>query len=193
MHKYETDSYQVLQTLSTLCWLRYIFSFTNIEHSLFNKSWKQDPIKHQLYVHQQLISRIIQIKWTRHAGHCWRSKDELISDILLWTPSHGRASVGWPARTYLQQLCMDTGFSLKDLLEVMDNGNGWQERVREICVSGTTWWWYMYMCACNIIMCVCVFLYKKNRHSSLCQIFLTLTNNAMQTYKCCITFLSLPS
>ena len=28
-------------------------------------------------------------------------KDELISDVLLWTPSHGRAKVGWPARTYL--------------------------------------------------------------------------------------------
>ena len=26
--------------------------------------------------------------------HCWRSKDELISDVVQWTPSHGRASVG---------------------------------------------------------------------------------------------------
>ena len=31
---------------------------------------------------------------TRHAGHCWRSKDELISDVFLWTPAHGCASVG---------------------------------------------------------------------------------------------------
>ena len=23
-----------------------------------------------------------KIKWTRHAGHCWRSKDELVSDVL---------------------------------------------------------------------------------------------------------------
>ena len=34
-----------------------------------------------------------------HVGHCWRSGDELISDILLWTPSHGRAKAGRPART----------------------------------------------------------------------------------------------
>ena len=27
----------------------------------------------------------------RHAGHCWRSKDELITDVLLWTPTYGRA------------------------------------------------------------------------------------------------------
>ena len=31
---------------------------------------------------------------TRHAGHCWRSKDELISDVLLWTSTYGRAKAG---------------------------------------------------------------------------------------------------
>ena len=31
-----------------------------------------------------------QIRRTRHAGHCWRCRDELISDVLLWPPSHGR-------------------------------------------------------------------------------------------------------
>ena len=45
------------------------------------------------------ISKTIQIKWKRHKGHCWRSKDELISNILPWTPSHVHASVGQPTRT----------------------------------------------------------------------------------------------
>ena len=31
--------------------------------------------------------------------------------MLLWTPSHGRAKTGRPARTYIQQLCADTGCS----------------------------------------------------------------------------------
>ena len=31
--------------------------------------------------------------------HCWRSRDELIRDVLLWTPIHGRAKAGRPART----------------------------------------------------------------------------------------------
>ena len=25
-----------------------------------------------------------------YSGHCWRSRDELISDVLLWTPTYGR-------------------------------------------------------------------------------------------------------
>ena len=29
---------------------------------------------------------LLRFRRTRHAGHCWRSRDELISDILLWTP-----------------------------------------------------------------------------------------------------------
>ena len=53
--------------------------------------------------------KTIPIRRTRHTEHCWRSKDELTSDVLLWTLSHRRASVGRPARTYLQQLCVDTG------------------------------------------------------------------------------------
>ena len=27
-----------------------------------------------------------RFKLPTHAGHCWRSRDELINDVLLWTP-----------------------------------------------------------------------------------------------------------
>ena len=47
------------------------------------------------------IMKTIQVRRTRHAGHCWRSRDELIRDVLLWTPTHGRAKAGRPARTYI--------------------------------------------------------------------------------------------
>ena len=50
------------------------------------------------------ITKTIQVRRPRHAGHCWRSRDELISDVLLWTPTYGRAKAGRPARTYIQQL-----------------------------------------------------------------------------------------
>ena len=52
------------------------------------------PTKLLLYGHLPPILKTIQIRWTRYARHCWRSKDELVSDVLLWTPSHGRARVG---------------------------------------------------------------------------------------------------
>ena len=49
------------------------------------------PTRHQLYGHLPPITKTIQVRRTRHAGHCWRSRDELIRDVLLWIPTHGRA------------------------------------------------------------------------------------------------------
>ena len=72
---------------------------------------RQHPTKQQLYGHQPPITKTIKIRRTKHVGHCRRSRDELIGDVLLWTPSHGRVKAGRPARTYIQQLCADTGCS----------------------------------------------------------------------------------
>ena len=112
--------------------------------AISNKSWKQHPTKQLLCGHLPPISKIIQIRRTVHARLCWRSKDELIRNVLQWTPSQEGGSEGRPARTYPQQLCMDTGCSLEDLPEAMDDTDGWQERerVREIRASSTKWWWW---------------------------------------------------
>ena len=79
------------------------------------------PHKQQLYGHLPPITKIIQIRRTRHAGNCWRSRDKLVSDVLLLTSSHGRAKAGRPVRIYIQQLCADTECSLKDLTEAIND------------------------------------------------------------------------
>ena len=111
-----------------------------------SKSWRQHPTRHQLYGHLPPITKTIQVRRTRHAGHCWRSKDELISDVLLWTPAYGQAKAGRPAQTYIQQLCEDTGCSPEDLPEAMNDREKWRERIRDIHASGTTWWWWWWWC-----------------------------------------------
>ena len=110
--------------------------------AILNKSWRQHPTRHQLYGHLPPITKTIQVRRTRHAGHCWRSRDDLISDVLLWTPTHGRAKAGRPARTYIQQLCEDTGCCPEDLPEAMNDREKWRERVRYIRATSTTWWWW---------------------------------------------------
>ena len=84
-----------------------------------------------------------QVRRTRHAGHCWRSRDELIRDVLLWIPTHGRAKAGRPARTYIQQLCEDTGCCPEDLPRAMNDREEWRKRVRDIRAASTIWWWYI--------------------------------------------------
>ena len=109
-----------------------------------NKSWRQHPTRHQLYGHLPPITKTIQVRRARHAGHCWRSRDELISDVLLWTPTHGRAKAGRPARTYIQQLCGDTGYYPEDLPRAMNDREEWRERVRDIRATSAIWWWWWY-------------------------------------------------
>ena len=89
-------------------------SYTRMLQGILDKSWRQYPTKQQLYGHLPPITKTIKVRRTRHVGNCSRSKDELISNILQWTPSHGRAKAGRPARTYIQQLCVNTGYSLED-------------------------------------------------------------------------------
>ena len=42
------------------------------------------------------------------------------------------------SRTYIQQLCEDTGCSPEDLSGAMNDREKWRERVRDIHASGTT-------------------------------------------------------
>ena len=143
-------------------------NYTRMLRVILNKSWQQHPTRHQLYGHLPPITKTIQVRRTRHAGHCWRSRDELIRDVLLWIPTHGRAKAGRPARTYIQQLCEDTGCCPEDLPRAMNDREEWRERVRDIRAASTIWWWWWWW-QCQIysklspsllIIMLCSFLFQ---------------------------------
>ena len=136
-------------------------NLTRMLRAILNISGKKHPTKQQLFGHLTLICKTIQIRRTRHAGHCLRSKNELISNVLLWTLSYRRASVERPTWTYLQQL--STGCSVEGLPEVMDDRDEWRERLKETSASCMTWWWTFdmvvggWICECG---CVCLYAYR---------------------------------
>ena len=68
--------------------------------AILNNSWRQHPTKHQLYGHLPPITKPIQVRRTRHAGHCWRNRDKLISDVLLCTPTYGQEQDDQLEHTY---------------------------------------------------------------------------------------------
>ena len=120
-------------------------NYTRMLRAILNKSWQQHPTRCQLYGHLPLITKTIQARRTRRARHCWRSKDEIVIDVLLWTPAYGHSKAGRPARTYIQQLCDDMGCNPEDLPEAVNDRETWRERVRDIRASHTTWWWWWYI------------------------------------------------
>ena len=116
--------------------------------AILNKSWRQQATKQGLYGHLPLIMKTIKNRRNRHAGHCSRGRDELISDILLRIPSHGRAKAGRPAQPYIQQLCADTGCSPEDQPEAM--GGVAREGLRYPC------WWHDKMMMLMMMLMKCL-------------------------------------
>ena len=53
----------------------------------FEQILEAKPYIPQLYDHLPLITQTIQERWT--CRYCWSSKDKLISDILIWSPTYG--------------------------------------------------------------------------------------------------------
>ena len=71
--------------------------------------------------------------WYAIKPNRWKSKDEIVSDVFLKTLTHGRASVGQPARTYLHQLWADTEYSLEDLTGAMNNRDDKESQGNPYC------------------------------------------------------------
>ena len=57
---------------------------TKMLRTVLNFPWRQHPTKKELYGHLQPVSNKIKDRRLRFSGHCWRSKNELASDLLLW-------------------------------------------------------------------------------------------------------------
>ena len=72
-------------------------NYTRMLRAILNKSWRQHPTRCQLYGHLPPITKTIQVRRARHAGHCWRSKDELVSDPHIW-PSKSDPHI-WPSKS----------------------------------------------------------------------------------------------
>ena len=54
-------------------------NYARMLRARLNESWRQHPTKQQLYGHLPPITKNIKVRRTRHVGHCWRNRDELIS------------------------------------------------------------------------------------------------------------------
>ena len=112
---------------------------TRMLRVVLNKSWKQHPTKEFLYGDLTPVSQTIRERRARFAGHCWRGKEELVRDVLLWTPKHGYANQGHPQKTYIQQLSEDCNCLPEDLPNMMDKRDDWRVRVKNIRASSTPW------------------------------------------------------
>ena len=104
-------------------------AYTRMLRAALNVSWKDHMTNAELYGKISPISQTIRTQRMRFAGHVWRNKDELASDVLLWEPTHGKQDPGRPKRTFIDQLADDTGCRPQELKNAMSNKEDWRKRV----------------------------------------------------------------
>ena len=80
-------------------------------HTVLNRSWK-DPTNEELCGYIPPVSKSLPQQRMRFAGHCWRSKEELAGDVLLWKPTRGHQPRRRPKKTDVDELMDNTGCSV---------------------------------------------------------------------------------
>ena len=108
-------------------------TYTRMLRAVLGVSWKEHKTNKELYGNLPKITDTLMIRRLRFIGHCWRKKDEVISDLLLWEPKHGARKRGRPATTYVDQLRNDTGLSITELKSIMGNRKEWMKQACRFC------------------------------------------------------------
>lgn len=105
-----------------------------MQHVALKLSSDDYPTKNYLYSH---LCRITQVLQERTRENSWGTKDE-ISDILLWVPKHGDASVGRSFKHTFSKYMKDTRCHPEDLpAGMMGNLEDWGENVMRIYAIST--------------------------------------------------------
>ena len=125
------------------------WNYSRMLHIFFKQILETAPYKTASVQPLSSILKTIQIRRRRYVGHCWRSKDKLINNVLLWSTIRVDGMTWWwwssihgHTRTKIHQLCLNTGCHLENLPRVMTKKDGWQERIKGICTVDTSWWWW---------------------------------------------------
>ena len=107
-------------------------TYTCMLRAILNIHLSTHPSKEHLYGNLVQKTSVINKRRTRFAGHCYRSKDEVVSNLTLWTPKHGKAKVGRPSKTYTKQFTQDADCQLEDLPRAMEGREYWRGRVNMV-------------------------------------------------------------
>ena len=104
--------------------------YTNMLRRIQNMSWKDHHTLSEIYGNIPKLSTRLAERRARFAGHCFRAKDEAVSDLVFWKPSNSRKL------TFPDVISRDTGIDVKELPTAMEDRDCWREIVLNISPKG---------------------------------------------------------
>ena len=88
------------------------------------------------------VSDKIKKRRLQFAGHCLRSSGQVVSDLVLSKPVHGKRGTGRPIKTYGDPMSQDTGQTPAEIKTCMENRRVWRaiRDVRQMSTEGVSEW-----------------------------------------------------
>ena len=94
-------------------------------------------------------------------GHCFGTKHEIISDVLLWCPADPKGS---RKCTFLDVLKREAGLEIEELGTAMTDHEQWREgyclfpdrRMMMMMIMMTYYFAYVHNCKCSIYLAVII-------------------------------------
>ena len=111
--------------------------YTRLLRAALNVNWRDHMTNIELYRYITPISARLRDHHLCFSGHCWRSKSEIISQMLFWELSRGKRTRGRPAMTYIDQLEKDTCLPRQELPKIMEDRTEWIKLVKSVRVRST--------------------------------------------------------
>ena len=93
-----------------------------------NVTWSKRITNAVLDVGLPRISTTIRERRISFSGHCWRSEDEVVSDLVFGERKRVKRIVGGQACTFVDLLESDSGVPRDCLPAAMDDRVGWRKK-----------------------------------------------------------------
>ena len=93
-----------------------------------NVTWPKRSTNEVVYAGLPRISTTIRERRRRFSGHCSRSQNEVVSDLVLWEPKHDKRSVRGQVHTFVDLLEADSAVPRDCLPAAIDDRVGWRNR-----------------------------------------------------------------
>ena len=100
--------------------------YTRLLRTALNISWKSHTTNQELYGQLPRITTTIQRRRLQFAGHCKRSSNQPVADLILWQPTQGKRKAGRPSTTYVDVLCSDTQLRPNEMQNCMTERPQWR-------------------------------------------------------------------
>ena len=110
-------------------------TYTRILRMILNVHWSQKVTNEVLYGAIENIFTKIRRRFLKFAEHCLRRDDEVVSDLVLWEPTHGTRIRGRQPESYIRNLERQTGIPASEMRVAMMNRAVWRTfTVRETTI-----------------------------------------------------------